>query len=233
MKNIILSILTLTLVLVSCNKKSKETETTKSEKTDTALQLYACPMHPEVTGKKGDACSKCGMELTEPVTQTEETQEEAKVETAVTSVAQTPFSIKEIVDNYLALKNALTKDDTKGAANAGKELYATFNKVNPNSIDAKFKNEYIDIADDAKEHAKHIGDNASKIELQRDHFMILSKKIYALLKVSKTDTPIYYQFCPMANKGKGANWLSKENTIKNPYYGSQMLSCGKTVETIK
>lgn len=24
---------------------------------------YACPMHPEVTGKKGDNCSKCGMDL--------------------------------------------------------------------------------------------------------------------------------------------------------------------------
>jgi hypothetical protein len=37
----------------------------------------------------------------------------------------------------------------------------------------------------------------------------------------------------MYNDGKGANWLSKESAIKNPYYGSQMLSCGKTVETIK
>jgi hypothetical protein len=37
----------------------------------------------------------------------------------------------------------------------------------------------------------------------------------------------------MYNDGKGANWLSKESTIKNPYYGSQMLTCGKTVETIK
>ncbi|MGV9012513.1 MAG: heavy metal-binding domain-containing protein [Flavobacteriales bacterium] len=27
---------------------------------------YACPMHPEVTGKEGDKCSKCGMYL-EPV----------------------------------------------------------------------------------------------------------------------------------------------------------------------
>jgi hypothetical protein len=26
---------------------------------------YACPMHPEVTGVKGDKCSKCGMDLTE------------------------------------------------------------------------------------------------------------------------------------------------------------------------
>ena len=37
----------------------------------------------------------------------------------------------------------------------------------------------------------------------------------------------------MANGGKGANWLSKENAVKNPYYGSQMLTCGSTVETIK
>lgn len=25
---------------------------------------YACPMHPTVTGKKGDNCSKCGMAMT-------------------------------------------------------------------------------------------------------------------------------------------------------------------------
>ncbi len=24
---------------------------------------YACPMHPEITGKDGDKCSKCGMDL--------------------------------------------------------------------------------------------------------------------------------------------------------------------------
>lgn len=24
---------------------------------------YACPMHPDITGKQGDICSKCGMEL--------------------------------------------------------------------------------------------------------------------------------------------------------------------------
>lgn len=31
---------------------------------------YACPMHPEVTGKKGDTCSRCGMDL-EPAVQGE------------------------------------------------------------------------------------------------------------------------------------------------------------------
>ena len=45
--------------------------------------------------------------------------------------------------------------------------------------------------------------------------------------------PVYVQFCPMANGGEGANWVSKEKAVKNPFYGSQMLTCGKVVETIQ
>lgn len=30
-----------------------------------AETAYACPMHPEVTGNKGDSCPKCGMDLEE------------------------------------------------------------------------------------------------------------------------------------------------------------------------
>jgi Cu(I)/Ag(I) efflux system membrane fusion protein len=36
-----------------------------SKNTTTADSSYACPMHPEITGKKGDTCSKCHMALTE------------------------------------------------------------------------------------------------------------------------------------------------------------------------
>ena len=64
---------------------------------------------------------------------------------------------------------------------------------------------------------------------QREHFTSLSVNIYELIKVSKHTETVYYQHCPMYNDGKGANWLSKESTIKNPYYGSMMMSCGKTV----
>ncbi|MGX5856051.1 5-fold beta-flower protein [Dyadobacter jiangsuensis] len=30
---------------------------------DVAANVYVCPMHPEVTGKKGDSCSKCHMKM--------------------------------------------------------------------------------------------------------------------------------------------------------------------------
>jgi hypothetical protein len=29
----------------------------------TQTEVYACPMHPEITGKAGDKCSKCKMDL--------------------------------------------------------------------------------------------------------------------------------------------------------------------------
>ncbi len=138
----------------------------------------------------------------------------------------TKFSTSQIISNYLTLKNALTKDDAKGAGVAGKTLYATFNAVNVNSIDAKLKKEYVDIADDAKEHAEHIGANADKLEHQREHFVMLSKDINDLIKTFGTKQKLYQDFCPMANDGKGAIWISEVKDIKNPYQGSKMLTCG-------
>jgi hypothetical protein len=81
MKNLIPLLFTIAIAL-ACNKKSNTTETVTAESavqsTDTIADpaqasppteaaLYACPMHPEVTGKKGEKCPKCQMELTVPV----------------------------------------------------------------------------------------------------------------------------------------------------------------------
>ncbi|MFH6988181.1 DUF3347 domain-containing protein [Flavobacterium collinsii] len=222
MKKLIISTIVMAAVLTACNSKNKEvTAPDAAAVTQNDTELYACSMHPEITGKKGDKCSKCGMELTEPVKQT--TQKGAEIKT---SQASAPFSADEIVNNYLALKNALTKDDTKGAADAGKALHAAFNKVNPDLIDAKIKADYLDIADDAKEHAEHIGANGGNIEHQREHFALLSKDINDVVKVFGTSKTLYQDYCPMYDGGKGAIWVSETKEIKNPYYGSKMLTCG-------
>lgn len=143
-----------------------------------------------------------------------------------TELVQTKFSINEIVRKYLTLKNALTKDNSKAAASASKVLYATLNALNANSIDAKKKKKYLDIADDAKEHAEHIGDNAGKLAHQREHFVLLSKDINDLIKTFGTKQKLYQDYCPMANDGKGAIWISEVKEIKNPYLGAKMPSCG-------
>lgn len=230
MKYIILSALAITLMMVSCNQKNEQAKTTNSETTENSSQLYACPMHPEITGKKGDKCPKCGMELTEPVVQstksTSNTPTDVTAESTAAPVTHTQFSIDEIINNYLKVKNALTKDDTQNAGNAGKVLYATFNAINPSALEAKLKKEYLDIADDAKEHAEHIGNNAGKIDHQREHFAMLSEDINALIKAFGTKQKLFQDFCPMYDNGKGAIWISETKDIKNPYYGNKMMGCG-------
>jgi len=232
----------LAMTMVSCNNKAKETETNATEGTESTSQLFACPMHPEVTGKKGEKCSKCGMELTEPVAQSKpdkNTQEpslnnsKAKVGVLGADTSVTPLDyVNDIVICYLNLKNKLVKDDSEGAAEKGKILLASFNRLDTKTLNANQKKAYIDIAEDAKEQAEHIAENAGKLDHQREHFILLSKDINDLIKMFGSKMQLYQDYCPMADDGKGAIWISETKEIKNPFYGSKMLTCGSLKKTL-
>jgi hypothetical protein len=239
MKNIILPALIIALVIAACNTKTNDsTSGTKSEQSTPTDELFACPMHPEIIGKEGEKCSKCGMELTVPVKKTEITPQQQGGDTLVEVNRQqaeskvnnesvpSRFSIDDIVNNYLTLKNALTKDDTNGAAKAGKAIETAFKNADLSGLSAAQKISFTDIAMDAREHSEHIGDNAGKLEHQREHFVMLSKDINDLIKSYGAGQKLYQDFCPMYDDGKGAIWLSETKDIKNPYYGSKMLGCG-------
>lgn len=140
--------------------------------------------------------------------------------------------LKAVFDNYFLVKDAMISSDGNATSIASKELFTAISNVKMEKLAADVHVVWMKVLNQIKEDAEHIADTKD-IKHQRDHFTTLSKDIYELLKVAKYDVPVYFQYCPMYNNGKGANWLSKENTVKNPYYGSMMLSCGKTVETIK
>lgn len=58
---------------------------------------------------------------------------------------------------------------------------------------------------------------------QRKAFADVSVRMWQLVKnKGGIQQTVYYQYCPM----KKAYWLSQEAAIRNPYYGSQMLTCG-------
>lgn len=151
-----------------------------------------------------------------------------------TMTMETPASdqLTTVFDNYFALKDALVQTNGAMASEKSKALLTSIKGVQMDKLSSEVHMVWMKILSDLQEDAAHIADTKD-VSHQRDHFMSLSKNMYALMKVSKYEQPVYYQFCPMANDGKGANWLSKENAVKNPYYGSQMLTCGKTVETIQ
>ncbi|MDZ4711198.1 MAG: DUF3347 domain-containing protein [bacterium] len=139
--------------------------------------------------------------------------------------------LKAIFDNYFFLKDALVKSDPKSASTIAKDLLTNINEVKMEKLSGDEHTVWMKVMNSLKSNTDKIYTSTS-VEKQRNAFMDISENIYDLIKVSKQDVPIYYQNCPMANDGKGANWLSKENAVKNPYYGIQMLTCGKTVETI-
>ncbi|CAM4358336.1 DUF3347 domain-containing protein [Cytophagaceae bacterium 50C-KIRBA] len=146
--------------------------------------------------------------------------------------AQTNSNITKVFNSYIALKDALVKTDGVNASVLAKDLLTSIDAVKMNELDVTTHTQWMKVVNELIEDAEHINET-KEISHQRDHFMTLSKNLYSIIKVSKIGTPVFYQFCPMANKGKGANWLSVENKIKNPYYGNQMLSCGRVVETIQ
>ncbi len=141
--------------------------------------------------------------------------------------------IKAIIDSYLDLKNALTKDDDKQAATAGEKLVATFASFDPTALPEEQKKEYAEIKDDALEHAEHISKNAGNMVHQREHFVTLSKDIYDLVKTFGGGQALYLEHCPMYDNNKGADWVSESKDIRNPYLGSKMLECGTVKEELK
>jgi copper chaperone CopZ len=150
----------------------------------------------------------------------------------VVETKQEVNQLKTIFESYFALKDALVKSDGKLVSTLAKDLLANINSVKMEKLSSEEYTVWMKVMSSLKSNTEKIAATTS-IEKQRVVFMDLSANFYDLLKVSKQDYSIYYQNCPMYNDGKGANWLSKENAVKNPYYGSQMLTCGKTVETIK
>lgn len=140
--------------------------------------------------------------------------------------------MEAIFENYFDLKDELVKSDAKSTSEKAKRLMTVINMVKMQELKSDVHTVWMKVMNDLKSDTDKIA-NATNIEKQRASFVTLSENMYQLMKVSKIETPIYFQHCPMANDGKGANWLSKENQVKNPYYGSKMMSCGKTIETIK
>lgn len=127
--------------------------------------------------------------------------------------------VDRIVAAYLKLKDALVAGNAEEASRQSSGLAKQLQSLKTAE------------ALQARKQAQSLaGDGA--IEAQRAQFAALSETIHALVKAEPPTTPLFYQHCPMYNKGKGANWLSAEKAIRNPYYGDQMLTCGSTVETL-
>lgn len=144
---------------------------------------------------------------------------------------QNTSQLKAVFDNYFSLKNTLVKTDVNAASTKASELVKVIKAVEMTKLSTEEHLAWMKVIKNLTAYTEKIS-TSKDVSQQREALALLSKNIYDLAKVSKQSSPVYYQHCPMFNNGKGANWLSLENEIKNPYFGSQMITCGSTIETL-
>jgi len=141
-------------------------------------------------------------------------------------------SFKAIVDHYLHVKNALVNDDSKQASNGAEALAEALGDLDKSLLSSEQKNAFDPMVISLTEHAEHIEKNADNIKHQRSHFEEMSMNMYALVKAFGAGRTIYHVHCPMAHDNQGAMWISEAKEVKNPYFGSEMPTCGNVVEVI-
>ncbi|MBS1666486.1 DUF3347 domain-containing protein [Chitinophaga defluvii] len=156
----------------------------------------------------------------------------SKMVTSENAPVQNASQLTAVFDNYFSIKDALIKTDAANASDKAAALVKSVGVVDMSKLSTEEHTVWMKVMKNISTNAESI-EKSKDVAKQREAFATLSTNLYELAKVSKQNAPVYYQHCPMYNGGKGANWLSKENAVKNPYYGSQMLTCGSTVETIK
>lgn len=131
---------------------------------------------------------------------------------------------------YFELKEALVNSNASGAATKARTLLEALNKVAMQQLTQEQHTVWMQQKAALTADADNIA-QLTDIEKQRIRFSSLSTHLYTVLKAGVMGETIYYQHCPMFNGG--ADWLSKDKTIRNPFYGDEMLSCGKTQATIQ
>ncbi len=152
--------------------------------------------------------------------------------------AETPKAFKKqlggVLTEYYGLKNALVASDEAKAETAAKKTLNSLEKVDMKQLKGSAHMKWM-------EQQKAIESNLNGIaqmkglEMKRSHFKEVSDNLSTAIKSFgvETNEVVYVDFCPMANNNKGAYWLSADKEIKNPYYGSKMLTCGSVKGTIQ
>lgn len=199
-----------------------------------AIVFTACTNSGGKNEQEEHDMNNMNKDSTQQATTTDDKEVKSVAVTYTNVDAKAAAAIKEIVDHYLHIKNALANDNGIEAANGAKTMAEAIRKQDKSLLTAEQKKVYDDIEEKLVEHAEHIGKNGDNIKHQREHFLMMSENVYDLAKAFGGGRALYHDHCPMYNENKGgAMWLSETKEVKNPYFGAEMLTCGSVEEVIK
>lgn len=141
--------------------------------------------------------------------------------------------LKVVYNNYINLKDALVKEDSKNTSVNATSLLNSLSKVDMKLLsDNNAHTHWMSLVKEIQSSATSIS-KTSDIKEQRDHFKHLSSHLINAVQLFGVNEKVYVEFCPMADNNNGAYWLSKEEKVINPYFGEAMLTCGEVKQVIE
>jgi len=141
--------------------------------------------------------------------------------------------LKAVFNSYIALKNALVNEEVGNSAKASNKVLENLTKVDMGLLkNEKAHSDWMAIESQIKSNATSIA-QTSDLNKQRTYFKPLSLVMIKAVQQFGVNEMVYVEFCPMADKNKGAYWLSKEEKVINPYFGEAMLTCGEVKQILK
>lgn len=142
-------------------------------------------------------------------------------------------TLTPLFDEYLLLKDALVADDLEKAKAIASTFLDKLGKVNMSVFKGEAHNVWMEHNSQAEKALKVII-GAENIGQARKGFKDLSDQFVMMAKsFGPFDQVLYIQHCPMANSNKGADWISNNKEIRNPYFGQDMLTCGEVKQKIQ
>ena len=135
--------------------------------------------------------------------------------------------LSSLVEHYLAMKDALSGDRFEEA----QEKLTGFREEVTQSAE-----EHAAIYEEhhaAMVQALEVGAQSRNIQELRSAFADISDHLVKTLENQDySGKELYWQYCPMAENQEGANWISEQKDISNPYMGGKMPTCGSTEKKI-
>ncbi len=141
--------------------------------------------------------------------------------------------LTNVYENYLGMKDEFVASEAHQVMVAAQDVEKSLKKVDMGLLKGDAHMAWMDQLK-ALESTINTISKSMDIEKQRTEFALFNLAFYKSLKMfGLKDKTTYYQYCPMANRDKGAYWFSETDEIRNPYFGDEMLGCGETRETLK
>ncbi|MFO7657571.1 MAG: efflux RND transporter periplasmic adaptor subunit [Bacteroidales bacterium] len=142
-------------------------------------------------------------------------------------------TLQPLYTAYLKWKNALVEDNFEAAQKMATNMKSALDKIDMGMFKGNAHSVWMDYQGKLRNSLQHV-QHFSDIEELRNAFQTVSANMVEMADIfNPPGGTIYVQHCPMADNNKGADWLSTEKEIRNPYYGSSMLTCGEITKEIK